>query len=137
MEIQISESFKKKLGELFTHEFISDLITTAIYGSTWLDITYPEKFREDAERFLEFECYEDKTAYALLHGYAIEYRDYEDGDDDAPTLILVDLNKFIEGFLTFMLECPQSYANVMDENYDICDAEALMQCVMFGEVVYG
>ena len=151
-----------KITEL-TKEDLSDLFSTAFYGSNYLSVDY-----DDADDCDE-DCYEDTMAMILLNGGAIRVTDgYADGchygnlqyqfneDYDATyTLQLEDIIKGLEraanGTFNLRSDIGADYAdgniafakrsfeamvwNIND--WDVVTADCLMQIILFDEIIYG
>ena len=148
-----------------THDDIVNLLSTALYGSTYLSADYD---RERYKRlFKEGDCYEDKMARILLEGGAITVTDGFVEDEDEVwskkgkwnkdleeaqyTITLKDIEEGLQKALdgTFKLtegleQGEKNWArkvvmNMMSEgaDYDLPDADMIMQIIMFGEIVYG
>lgn len=115
-------------------EFLVNFLSTASYGSTWFAFgTHTDTPREIYENAkLLNECREEIWADVLLNGGFLLVEDVEEEKD-----YKVSINDIEKGFTTFMLECPQAYARIMDKEDDFYDDDALMQVIVFGEVVYG
>lgn len=115
-------------------EFLVNFLSTASCGSSWFAFgthqDTPKDIYENAK--LLNECCEEIWADVLLNGGFLLVEDVEEGKD-----YKVSLKDIEKGFKTFMLEFPRAYANIMDENDDYWDDDALMQVIVFGEVVYG
>ena len=123
----------KSIKELFTLDFLTDILSTAFYGSPWFvcsanDCNDVELVKE-AQR--ETTDVESKWAYILLHGGVIKVEDPEDEKE-----YKLSLNKIINGFKIVMLNYPENYCNIMTENGDFCDADCVIQCAVFGELTY-
>ena len=58
------------------HEELVDLLSTALYGSTWFDASYDKKVYESLTKKTG-ECFEDKLADMLLNGHKIAIIDLE------------------------------------------------------------
>lgn len=114
-------------------ETLVDIFSTATYGSDWLGICRPKKFDSLVKEGSE--CREEKWADILLGGGYIVAFAY-DGDDE-PTRYEVTLDMMKKGLEVFKDKCPYDYADFITENEDYCTCSNLMQCVLFGEVVYG
>lgn len=113
-------------------ETLVDIFSTATYGSDWLGIRRPKKFDSLVK---ESESREEKWADILLGGGYIAAYEYE--DEDEPTRHKVTLDMMKKGFEVFKEKCPYDYADFITENEDYYTCSNLMQCVLFGEVVYG
>ena len=62
------------------HEDLVDLLSTALYGSTWFDASYNKEVYESLTNTTG-ECFEDKLADMLLNGHKIAITDEEaDGE---------------------------------------------------------
>lgn len=148
-----------------THEEIVNLLSTALYGSTYMSADYN---REKYKRlFKEGDCYEDKMARILLEGGAITVTDGYAQDEDEVwskkgrwnkdleeaqyTITLKDIEEGLQKALdgTFKLnegceDSERSWArrvvtDMMSEYpaFDYFDADMIMQIIMFGKIVYG
>lgn len=139
-------------------ENLVDLFSTATYGSSWLDIFAPVRTGLHIE---DTDCREDVWAKALLAGHPIECTDYyaegeryghlpsvvKDGDEATYTITLQDvldgLQKCVDG--TFkgdksehdrLTECFEHF-KAGEGDMDNPEAEAIMQVIMFNELIYG
>lgn len=129
---------KKKLvrnvKNLFTHEFLTDILCSASYGSSWFYFgthqDTPKSIYEDAKTC--YECREDIWAYILLHDGFLVIEDIEEEEEHK-----ISLKDIIKGFKIVMLNYPQQYADIMEENGDYYDYDAVIQCAVFGDIVYG
>lgn len=148
--------------EGITHEDLVNLLSTAIYGSSYLAADYEEAIEYD-----EDDCYEDIMANILLHDGKILFTDYYAegsayGDlphtlDEAENVtysvtlkdVLAGLEKAANG--TFNIRMGGGYEAVEKElardafyalanesaNFDLVLADALMQIILFNEIIYG
>lgn len=126
---------KKSVNSIVSDkEFLVNFLSTASCGSSWFAFgthtDTPDEVYQKAKA--NNECCEEVWADVLLNGGFLLVEDAEEEKD-----YKVSLKDIEKGFKTFMLECPQAYANIMDENDDYWDDDALMQVIVFGEVVYG
>lgn len=110
-----------------------DIFSTATYGSDWLAIKCPKRFEHLIKQ--ESDCVEEKLADILLGGGMVAAFIYE--DDEEPTRKEFSLEDMEVGLKKFMEECPQDYANLVNEDSDYYTASNLMQCVLFKEVIFG
>lgn len=126
--------------EVLTKEFLSDWLSTATYGSFWCNCsthkdTSDELYKKAKEKN---ECREDIWAYILLHGGSInvvDVEELEDGNEEAEHKVML---RDIENALPlFMLNYPKQWAAIMDETMDLYDADALLQFIVFGDLIYG
>lgn len=132
-----------------THDDLVNLLSTAHYGSDWLALEYIAKYAA-------YETFEDGLAEQLLSGASIKVCDYnaEDKNDFYGNLphkwdnenecmcYIVTLHDIENGIAKaidnggFENECAQNLIHE-PENLDVYEAEALMQMVVFGELIYG
>jgi hypothetical protein len=130
----------KSIKEILTHEFLSDWLSTATYGSFWCEcqthVDTPDDVYEQAKE--NNECTEDVWADVLLNGGALNVVDVEEYEDDEDTaqhkVTLTDIENAIP---MFAVNYPSQWGAIMDETMDLIDADALLQFVIFGELVYG
>ena len=139
-------------------ENLVDLFTTATYGSSWLDIFAPVRTGLHIE---ETDCREDVWAKALLAGHPIECTDYYAegdvygylphtiGDNDEVTYkvamqdVLDGLQKCADGTFKgnksdhdWLRDCFNHF-RAGEGDMDLPEAEAIMQVIMFNELIYG
>jgi len=140
-------------------ENLVDLFTTATYGSSWLDIFAPVRTGLHIE---ETDCREDVWAKALLAGHSIECIDYyaeeeaygnlpHTTDEDGNVTYIVTLEDIMKGLQacfdgtfkgddnakSWLKECFYHFADKGSMELDQPEAEALMQVIMFNELIYG
>lgn len=139
-----------------THDDLVDLLCTATYGSNWLQCFAPDKEGLDIQ---EMDCLEDVWAKALLAGKKIGcvdnltageiYGNLGHIDEDGDAVYLISLkdvrngleNAFDGTFLRagdlaeWIRECVVHLISGEGE-LDQPEAEALMQIIMFNEIVY-
>ena len=139
---------------------LEDLVTlfATSEGSSWLDIFAPVRTGLHIE---ETDCREDVWAKALLAGHPIECTDYyaegetygylpsvvKDGDEATYTVTMQDvldgLQKCADGTFKgdksehdWLKDCFNDFrAGGFD--LDLPEAEAIMQVIMFNELIYG
>lgn len=145
-----------------TQEDLVNLLCTATYGSNWLSCYANDREGVD---ITEEDCREDVWAKCLLAGKKIVFTDYnalceedfygtlEHGvDEDGDVTYHVSLQDIINGLQMcadgtfkdadkyadrgFIARCLDDFANDGD-NWDIIEADALMQIILFGELIYG
>lgn len=143
-----------------TQEDLVNLLCTATYGSNWLEIYAPDRtgFTED-----ENDCREDIWAKSLLAGHKIDCVDYyaegevygtleHDIDDEGNVTYRISLQDIKDGLQKcadgtskdadkyadkgFLARCYNDFVNDGD-NWDYVEADALMQVILFGELIYG
>jgi hypothetical protein len=125
-------SFNELLND---HDWLTDVLATAIYGSPWFHVsthadTDDETYK--SAKVFSHDCREDIWAYVLQHGGYLLVVDTEDEKE-----YKISLKDFEDKIVKFVLNCPSQYAAIMDETMDLYDADALLQTVVFGEVIYG
>ena len=148
-----------------THDDIVNLLSTALYGSTYMSADYDEERYK--RLFKESDCYEDKMARILLDGGSITITDsYAESADELngkkgkwnedldEAQYVLTLNDFKEGLQMAMdgtfSDCSnatsaKSWARKVccemmkgdDADYDLPDADMIMQIICFGGLVYG
>lgn len=114
-------------------ENLVDIFSTATYGSDWLAIKRYKKFNDMVKEGSE--CLEEKWADIILAGGCLVAFIYE--DDDEPTRKEFTLEDMKVGLQKFIEECPRDYADLVSGDGDYYTASNMMQCVLFGEVVFG
>lgn len=139
-------------------EDLVDLFCTATYGSSWLEIFAPVRTGLHIE---ETDCREDVWAKALLAGHPIECTDYYAegdvygylphtiGDNDEVTYkvtmqdVLDGLQKCADGTFKgnksdhdWLKDCFNHF-RAGEGDMDLPEAEAIMQVIMFNELIYG
>lgn len=145
-------------------EDLVNLFSTALYGNEWLVADYDRKKYKSL--FDENDCFEDKLAKIILSGGDIELidknscdendgaygnnnRTYYDKEWEAYVYpinfadIGVGLQNALDGDVTchcdeesWLKEAALRFINDSSE-FDLVDADALMQSIMFNELVYG
>lgn len=115
-------------------DFISCVLSDALYNSPWfrckVSSSTPQSLVDEARS--KHDCREDIWEHILLGGGSITIIDPED-----EKTYEVDLKAFEKGFKLFMLNEPRHYGDLMNECGDFYTADALLQTIVFGEVVYG
>ena len=128
------------LKEIFTHEFLTDILSTASYGSFWFDCGVHKDTPDDVYKAAKkrWECREEVWAECLLKGGWINVCDTEECDEgNEEGEHKVGLDDIVKGFEIVMLNYPRIYADIMEEQYDLYDADAIIQCAVFGDITYG
>lgn len=127
------------------HEELVDLLSTALYDSSWFGADYDSDTYNKLENTTG-EWFEDKLADMLLSGHQITITDYEaEGESysskctkitaDGDAVYKVGLEDFLKvastktGF--------QLLSEVLDGTGDYYTADAFLQRVVFGEEIYG
>ena len=130
-KINLEEEVKKIVSD---KEFLVNLLSTATFSSFWAGVSVHKDTDKEVVKDARDnnECMEEVWADVLLKG---GYLDVEDFEEEVSHKISLD--DVINGFIILMLKYPTNYANIMDENDDYYDADAWLQCTVFGEVIYG
>lgn len=153
----------KTIIEELTQEDLVDLLCTATYGSSWLEIYALD---QDGCGIVREDCAEDRWAKVLLSGKTISFVDHyaeeihygelpyeidraEDGDGNVT--YEVSLKDIINGLQRcadgtfkvngkhereYMFNCFDTFKE-SDGGMDNPQAEALVQIIIFGELIYG
>lgn len=143
-----------KISEISQDDLVN-LLSTATDGSEYIDIdwVYQEEYIKSKE---EGDSRENIYAKMLLNGYKIEVRDYfaEDDEDfygclhhewneeDECMVYHVGIEDIANGIAKcidnggWTAECAYDLIN-KPENLDLYEAEAIMQVIVYGEVIYG
>ena len=149
-----------------THEDLVNLFSTALYGSSYLSAEYDKDFYNSIPKDKkEGDCFEDHIADVLLNGGEIYIYDaYSEGELYSKngelikeeyggeeyaqyTLTLTDI---IEGLqraangtyktnndTKYIRQCFNEFAEDDCYDLDLTDADALMQVIVFNELIYG
>lgn len=136
------------------HEDLVNLLSTSSYGSDWLGFKKRKSDYYGTELEDENDCAEDTWAKLLLAGKNIFAYDYYAegctygnlpnkiiGEDEVARyeLTLKDITEGLERALSSDSYIKKYIFNWMNEEgcFDITEAEAIMQYIIFGEEVYG
>ena len=146
--------------EGLTLENLVDLFSTATYGSSWLEIDTTDQTEVEAE---DGDCREDIWAKALLRGEYIACIDHNaegeiygnlggvvSEDEDESVCYLITLQDVIDGLQkcvdgTFKGDKSEhdwlakyfQHFKAGEGDMDNPEAEAIMQVIMFNELIYG
>lgn len=130
----------------FEHEELVDLLSTALYGSSWFEADYDSEIYESIKS-KNGECFEDKLADMLLAGHKITIIDHEaDGESYSKKFVRfegkykravyeVDLKDFLKTASTE--RGYQLVEEVLSGDGDYWTGDAFLQRVVFGEEIYG
>jgi hypothetical protein len=92
---------------------------------------------------VEFQMSKDRvyrhTDYALNPGGALAVSDYKgvDGDKMSMTVRRLDLDTIKKGLELMAKEHPRHFGDLVSEGGDACTGDVLLQCCLFGKLVYG
>ena len=128
-------------------ELLVDLLTTATFGSDWLEIKTLKSEKDlDAnldETYLQNRCIEERWADRLLNGghiICIDWYDFEtdeNGNDTDGVRYELTLEDFKKGLLKAKdKEAMRDWVDFVEENDDYYTCNNLVQVVIFGEVIY-
>lgn len=127
------------------HEELVDLLSTALYDSSWFGADYDSDIYKKLENTTG-ECFEDKLADMLLAGHQITITDYEaDGESHSSkcTRITSSGNAIYKVGLEDFLKVASTKTGfnllneVLEGTGDYYTADAFLQRVVFGEEIYG
>lgn len=127
------------------HEELVDLLSTALYDSSWFGANYDSDTYKKLENTTG-ECFEDKLADMLIAGHQITIIDYEaDGESHSNkcTKITIDGDAIYKVGLKDFLEVASTKKGfkllneVLNGTGDYYTADAFLQRVVFGEEIYG
>ena len=120
-------------------EHLVDIFEVASYGSDWLSFTYKDNDVNNSLIRQESEDMSSVIADIVLGGgtiVAVDWNDYDDNDKSGKEYD-IDFKSMKDGFQKFIEEQPQDYADLINGRDDYYTCNNFMQCVMFGEVIYG
>lgn len=146
VEVTIKEITKDDLANLFS---------IGLTGSSFLGCDYDKKAYQSLSDASEDDCIEDKLAKLLLAGHSIELWDLEAEPEDhygtlesryreayrcmAYKVTLEDIKKGLQNSATND-DTADYFMDFIKEdayNLDLIGGEALLQVIMFNEVIYG
>lgn len=118
-------------------ERVSDVLCSAFEGGSnyWYQITKyikPTTWEFDSEPKSETGHYTQD--YPLNPGGALLIRDTIDSDHGTMRL---DLSAIQKGIQVMAEKYPWRFANILSENDDAETGDVLLQCCLFGNVIYG
>lgn len=129
----------------FTHDELVDLLSTALYGSSWFDADYDsDKYKLIENK--EGDCFEDKLADMLLAGHKITLIDnYAEGESYSKKCVGFNKDESANYEITLkdILNTASTKSGfklveeVLDGDGDYWTADAFLQRVVFGEEIYG
>ena len=119
-----------------------NILCGSTYGNSCVQIKSRrkvcDKLKEEFGDKWDEMCREDVWAEVLLHGGKLSVYDLEDEDEEgnAPK-IKAGIEDFGNAFEKWRDERPQDYADFCTGHGDFYTGWSFIQCVQFGEVVYG
>ena len=139
-----------------THDDLVNLLSTASEGTFWLGLNYDSiEYNELSKEKKHGICIEDKMADLLLAGKSVELYDmysedeedfygtlphrYDEDGDMRYEVTLEDIKRGLEKAYKddYLRECLNNLINDDSYNLDQPQAESLVQCILFGELIYG
>lgn len=130
------------------HNDLVDLLSTALYGSTWFGADYDHAIYNSLTE-TQGQCFEDALADMLLAGHKITITDYEaEGEKYSDKFVKFTgageyKNAVYEVGLQDFLDVASTQKgfrlleDVLSGDGDFYTADAFLQRVVFGEEVYG
>jgi hypothetical protein len=127
LEILLSAVDPDKLEGLFDDRDISNLLCNGCEGGInyWATLVKHNRDEVGADYFHEA---------PLKDGGFFELRDAEDEEAEVAR---IDRNSINKGIKIFATKYPWHCANALTENDDSETADVFIQCIAFGEVIYG
>lgn len=116
------------------------ILSGALYGSPWFGADYKA---EDRRKYApDSECFEDILADILIGGgkiniYEIEEYEEDEDTDDAEWNHWIDLNGIRKGLTIVKDKHPGHWRDLAEDNADLWTYDAVLQCAVFGELVFG
>lgn len=127
-----------------THDELVNLLSTALYGSSWFEADYDSNIYESLKN-KEGECFEDALADMLLAGHKITITDYyAEGESYSKKCVGFDgENANYEVCLKDFLNTASTnkgyklVEEVLTGDGDYWTGDAFLQRVVFGQEIYG
>ena len=115
-------------------EFLGDWLSTATYGNyNFVVSVHKDTSDEVYNKAREDSPYRESTwSRVLLGGGSLSVYEVEEDEYHKMTL-----ENILEGFLTFMMKYPKMYAELVEDGGDLISADGLLQCIIFGDIIYG
>lgn len=130
-ELMYLSGMKSKMGEVDVEDLV-DLFSAALTGSGWCDLDNSGD-EWDAPEYAD-DCIEETMAKMLLAGKPIRFYDLE--HQDGPWTLTADM--LDQGTHVFLTEYPNLAREVIrDGCLDGETGDALFQCILLGDIVYG
>lgn len=137
-----------------THDDLVNLLCTATYSSSFFDVVKKKKDYYGTELEDENDCREDTWAKILLAGkpvYVLDYYSEEEAYGELPhvwderlaamkyTVTIEDIKNGLQKALEskgWDFKCAMDLINE-EGDFDLTEAENLLQIITFGEAIYG
>lgn len=116
-------------------DFLSNLLSTAFYQNLIFDYKMDEEDYKQTNVEIKDNktvCYEDVIAQGLMDGKKIRIYDSEEDKEHSVRIYMLQ-----KGFEILGEKFPKTYSNIIRDQYDSVDADMLIQCTLFGDVIYG
>jgi hypothetical protein len=137
-----------------THGDLVNLFCTGTYGSNWLSVRYDPTVYKSLSTAKEDDCLEDKWARLILGGHTLGFCDHyaEDEEfygelphkyDNGCMVYTVGMDDIINGIVRCFenggwdAKCVTDLIDEGSCEFDLSEAENIMQWIMFGEAIYG
>lgn len=109
-----------------------DLFSTALEGSMWCGVHNDDEIWDDES--LAGDCLEEHMANILMAGHPLRFYDVE--GTDGPWELTMDM--LDKGATKFITDYPALVRQVItDDGFDGETGDALFQCILLGDIVYG
>ena len=126
------------------HEDLVNLLSTALYGSSWFEADYDNNIYKSLKN-KEGDCFEDKLADMLLAGHKITIIDHEaEGESYSKKCVRFDGESAVyEVTLKDFLKTASTQKGydlveeVLEGDGDYWSADSFLQRVVFGDEIYG
>lgn len=124
---------RKSIKSIITKDWLVEVLADATYSCTWgrfgVHTDTPRELYDNA--MLVNECCEEVWADVLLGGGFFLVEDIEGKE------YKVSLKDFEKGLKKLIFDYPRNYANIMTDEADFYDYDGMLQCAVFGDVIYG
>lgn len=115
---------------LFNRENLENILSTALYGSTWAYAYTPKKYRG---KYDDFKYREARWAQILLDGGYIIIADIEDDS----VKYKLSLEMLQSAWSSENPDAVSAKAHILNGEDDYYDGDTILQCALFQKVVYG
>lgn len=142
------DKIERLKGKEITKENLIDLFVTALEGGSnnWYYIlNVPNEVREIMKT--DNLALSEAIGEFVLKGGEVEIRDVESIDfdkirdeeysDTGEILGYVNIDSLLDAINIIKKDYPDTYENILDENYDAIDADIFFQIATMGEIVFG
>ena len=121
-------------GIVSNKEWLVGVLADSTYGSLWAKCGVHTDTPKDVYLTAKIanECREEIWADVLLNGGFFLVEDVEEEKE-----YKLSLKDFENGLKTLIFNYPRNYSNIMTEEGDFDDYDALLQCAVFGDIIYG